>query len=113
MPNGTVIRSTATAEGGNSGASAGVDVVVSTTDLSLGMTNSPNSVAAGAALSYTLHFGNPGGAGSAAAVLGVPLPTGTTFVSASDGGVLVGHERDLELRPDAVGARHQHRFSPG
>ena len=107
-PNGTVIRSTATAHGSASGASAGVDVVVSTADLSLGMVNAPSPVFPGGALSYTLRFGNPGGASSPAAVLTATLPPGTTFASASDGGAVVGGVVQWNvgaLAPGAAGQR--------
>ena len=96
LPNGTVIRSTATANGyvlGSSiysGATASTDVVVSTADLSLGMVNASNPVAPGGTLSYTSTFGNAGGVSAPAAVLTVPLPPGTSFVSASDGGAVSG-----------------------
>jgi uncharacterized repeat protein (TIGR01451 family) len=107
-PNGTVIRSTATAQGGSSGASAGVDVVVSTADLSLGMVNTPSPVVPGGALSYTLRFGNPGEASSSAAVLTATLPPGTSFATASDGGTVAGGVVQWDvgvLAPGAAGQR--------
>src|SRR5216683_3044749 len=45
----------------------------------------PAQVRAGGQVSYTLTYGNPGGA-AVAANLSFPLPAGTTFVSASNGG---------------------------
>jgi len=45
----------------------------------------PAQARAGGQVSYTLTFGNPGSA-AVAANLSFPLPVGTTFVSASDGG---------------------------
>ena len=54
------------------------------------MVNASNPVAPGGTQSYTMVFGNPGGVSAPAAVLSVPLPAGTTFVSASDGGAVSG-----------------------
>ena len=107
-PNGTVIRSTATTLSSDSGATAGVDVVVSTADLSLGMVNGPSPVFPGGALSYTLHFGNPGETSSPATVLTASLPPGTTFATASDGGTVVGGVVQWTvgaLAPGAAGQR--------
>ena len=67
-----------------------MDVVVSTADLSLGMVNASSPVTPGGALSYTMVFGNSGGTSAPAATLAVPLPPGTSFVSASDGGAASG-----------------------
>jgi len=64
--------------------------MVSTTDLALGMTSTPNPVAAGGMLSYELTFGNPTVTSVSGVTLAVPLPTGTSFVSATGGGTLVG-----------------------
>src|SRR2546422_1403606 len=107
-PNGTVIRSTVTATSGNNGATTAVDVVISTADLSLGMISAPSPVAPGGALAYTLRFGNPGGASSPAAILEVPLPLGTSFVSATDGATVAGGLVQWNvgvLAPGAVGQR--------
>ena len=109
--NGTIIRSTATALNGSySGATAGVDVVVSTADLSLGMVNGPSPVFPGGALSYTLHFGNPGGVSTSAAVLTASLPPGTSFATASDGGTVVGGVVQWNVGALASGAVGQRQF---
>ena len=89
---GTVLRSLSTVteygtSGAHSGATAAVDVVVSATGLSLGIVDSPQPVAPGGTLNYTLRFGSPGAAGSPATNLVMALPSGTSFVSASNGGV--------------------------
>ena len=90
-PNGTIIRSTASVvSSGIDSATAGVDVVVSSAGLSLGMVNASSPVAPGATLSYTLEFGNPGAVSAPAATLAMALPAGTSFVSATGGGALVG-----------------------
>ena len=76
----------------SSGPSASASISVDaglTLDVSLDEAAAP--VAAGGALAYTLHFGNRSTLDSAPnALLRLPLPAGTTFVSASDGGVFVG-----------------------
>ena len=76
----------------NSGPSASASVAIDaglTLDVSLNEAAAP--VAAGGALAYSLHFGNRSTLDTAPnALLRLPLPAGTTFVSASDGGVFVG-----------------------
>ena len=47
----------------------------------------PATVAPGAQLTYTLSYGNTGTANAANVVIRDTVPTGTTFVSATDGGV--------------------------
>ena len=49
----------------------------------------PAQVRAGGQVTYTLTFGNPGSA-AVAANLTLPIPVGTSFVSASDGGTSSG-----------------------
>ena len=59
--------------------------------LDLGMVESESPVAAGDELTYTLSFGHTATSRLApGTVLSMPIPAGTTFVSASDGGSLVG-----------------------
>ena len=87
-PNGTLISTTAAATANGNGASAAVDVVVSTADLSLSMTTAPSAVVPGGTLSYTLEFANPAATSSPATLLELPLPPGTSVVSATGGGTL-------------------------
>jgi uncharacterized repeat protein (TIGR01451 family) len=47
----------------------------------------PNSVEAGMTIDYQLSYGNTGSAAAVGTVIEDTLPAGTTFVSASDGGV--------------------------
>ncbi|HEY1536832.1 MAG TPA: hypothetical protein VGF76_22575, partial [Polyangiaceae bacterium] len=61
--------------------------VDSVTHLSLAISGVPNRVAPSSALTYTIAYGNTG-ASAVPATLSVPVPKGTTFVSASGGGVL-------------------------
>jgi uncharacterized repeat protein (TIGR01451 family) len=64
-------------------------VVDSARRLQLGMHEERDPIAPGGELAYTLHFGNASTIDTAPnASLSVPLPPGTTFVSASDGGGL-------------------------
>src|SRR5712672_2693967 len=89
---GTKLTSTATATIGTSKLQAIAFATASTSaHASLHLTSSalPAQVRAGGTLTYTLTFANPGSA-AAAANLTLPLPAGTTFVSASDGGTNTG-----------------------
>jgi hypothetical protein len=51
---------------------------------------SVDPVAPGANLTYTLHFGHPSAGTAGGSVLSFPLPAGTSFVSASNGGSFSG-----------------------
>jgi uncharacterized repeat protein (TIGR01451 family) len=86
-----------------------VDVEVSTTtDLALGVIDSPHPVAPGATLTYALHFSNPGAITSPATNLVMPLPAGTSFVSADGGGALTSGVVQWSvgaLAPGATGTR--------
>src|SRR5262249_20356518 len=94
----------------NSGPSASATVTVDATlalDVSLHEAKDP--VAAGGSLEYTLHFGNRSTTTAyASALLQLPLPAGTTFVSASDGGTLVAGTVEWSLgtlQPGQSGTR--------
>lgn len=52
----------------------------------------PASAAVGDEITYTITYGNSGGTAAANVVLRDPLPTGTTFVSATGGGTLAGDD---------------------
>jgi len=62
--------------------------VDSTRALDLALDEDRDPVAPGEQVLYRLSFGNAGAALSPSTVLRMPLPEGTSFVSASDGGVL-------------------------
>ncbi|MFN0279803.1 MAG: hypothetical protein ACKVRN_14585 [Pyrinomonadaceae bacterium] len=51
--------------------------------------SAPSTVASGANLTYTINYANTGTANATNVVIRDPLPAGTTFVSASNGGTLV------------------------
>ena len=59
-------------------------------DLAVSGTATPNPVASGANLTYTITYSNGGGSTAPSVVLQDPIPAGTTFVSAT-GGSLVGN----------------------
>ena len=88
--NGTVIQVPAIAFSNADNISAAIDVVVGTPGLSLGMRHLSTLVAPGGQLTSVLEYANPGPATSATAQLVVPLPAGTSLVSASGGGALSG-----------------------
>jgi uncharacterized repeat protein (TIGR01451 family) len=89
-PDGSVVDFDAFALSGNEDRVA-VDRALSVSSsrrLQLGVHEERDPVAPGSELVYTLHFGNASTTNTAPnAMLSFPLPAGTTFVSASDGGV--------------------------
>ena len=88
-PDGTTIGLTVTDQ--NNGVSFSRNVVVrQASPLNLSLSTSQASVAPGQEFSYGFSCSNPGGAGAAGAVLRVPVPAGTTFVAADNGGALGG-----------------------
>ncbi len=52
--------------------------------------SAPASVSSGAQLTYTITYGNTGGAAASGVVIKETLPAGTTFVSATGGGIQSG-----------------------
>jgi len=86
--NGTALKSTATATVGTIKLQSSASATANSSAASLlhvTASGLPAQARAGGTVSYTLTFGNPGSA-AVAANLSFPLPVGTTFVSASDGG---------------------------
>ncbi len=89
-PDGTIIHMDVAAAGNqNFHAFAAAEVTVNANPAFSLQIDSDDSTAAapGAALNYTVRYGNTGAA-SGGAILRVPLPKGTTLASASDGGAL-------------------------
>jgi uncharacterized repeat protein (TIGR01451 family) len=76
----TVGSSTPDPTSGNETATA-ITTVAATADLSLTKVGSPNPVAAGSHLTYTVTVDNAGPSNAATVALTDPLPAGTTFVS--------------------------------
>src|SRR2546428_700405 len=69
-------------------AGAAVSTTVSSAPLlSVSKTDSPDPVAAGGTLTYTLSYSNTGNANATGVVLTDTVPANTTFVSATAGGV--------------------------
>ena len=90
-PDGTVITVSAVASNSSFSTTTSVDVKVAANP-AFNVTvsaNEPNFTTPGATLAYTVRYGNTGAA-SAGALLRVPLPAGTSLLSASDGGSLGG-----------------------
>src|SRR5262249_18321488 len=88
-PNGSILLAdvTATAFGGVQTNHA--VTILTSAPLDLAVSGTPQRAAPGASVTYTASFGN-GSAGAIGATLRVPLPPGTSFVSASGGGALNG-----------------------
>ena len=109
---GTLLHSVATVfTSGYGGAVANSAVAVSATPaLMLGLVDGPDAVMPGAALTYTLTMGNPSGVTAPAGVLSMAVPTGTTFVSASGGGSLVGNMVQWSIGALAAGASSERQL---
>ncbi|MBK7952236.1 MAG: DUF11 domain-containing protein [Deltaproteobacteria bacterium] len=89
----------------NSGSTASASIAVNAAlALDVSLHEAADPIAAGDALAYTLHFGNRSASNAAPnALLRLPLPANTTFVSASDGGVLNGGAVEWSLGTLAPG----------
>ena len=111
LPDGSVVDFDAfSLSGGEDRVMADRAVAVdSSRELQLGLHEDRDPVAAGGELVYTLHFGNTSTTHAApSASLSFPLPPGTTFVSASDGGSLSGGSVSWSLGtvpPESAGSR--------
>ncbi|WP_170150246.1 DUF11 domain-containing protein [Parahaliea mediterranea] len=93
VPGGTVLHNAATLSGlsGLPVSAPVVDVLVSDLpDLRLDKTTSASTVQAGGEITYTLAYENRGASPATNVTLGDPLPQGTRFVAASDGGTASG-----------------------
>ena len=92
-------------DAGGGSASLAKDVaVVSGNGFELSLVESQDPVVPGDQLSYTLRYGNLSGVAVANAVLSVPIPTGTGYVSASPGAVYTGSAVQWSLGSLAAGA---------
>ena len=102
---GTMIHNvmTVTDAGGHS-ASLAKDVVTEAAHgFELGLAESQNPAVSGSPLMYTIRYGNRSGGTVNNAVLSVPVPVGTSFVSASEGAVFAGGAVQWSLGTLAVG----------
>ncbi|MFB9067852.1 hypothetical protein B1808_09785 [Pseudofulvimonas gallinarii] len=92
---GDILSYTAWARGNNGADRAAANdllFVRTARALRLGVETSHDAVQMGDALTYTLVYGNTQVNASSSATLRLPVPDGLTFVSATDGGALVGGE---------------------
>lgn len=105
LPNGTVVNNTATASAGNAPSATGssTTTVSSAPVLTLGKAAAPDPVQAGATLVYTLTYANTGNSDATGVVIVDDLPAGTTFVSATGGGVYSAGPHTVTWNIGAVG----------
>ncbi|MBI4664134.1 MAG: DUF11 domain-containing protein [Verrucomicrobia bacterium] len=110
--NNTVISSSAeVSESGGGGVSASASVMAhSNPPLVLAMQADRNPVRPGETLTYTLSYGNPSAVNVSGVVLRAAVPDGTTFSSASNGGVKSGSEIKWDLGQLSAGAGGQCSF---
>ncbi|MBX3025083.1 DUF11 domain-containing protein [bacterium] len=112
--NGTVIQSSATVTGDAAvgGAAQASVEVQGTPQLAVALQAERDPAEAGRALTYNVTFSNPGTSDANDAVLTARLPVGTSFQSASDGGVS-GENRTVtwSLGKVAVGASGRRQFT--
>ena len=73
-------------------------------NLSLSKSDSPNTVTAGQNVTYTLDVANAGPSTAHGVTISDPLPPGTSFVSADNGGTLAGGTVTWNLGDVAAGA---------
>jgi len=94
LTNGTLItNSTYSIVSNETAVVAGPVVTTAVTSapiLTLASTDAPDPVAAGANLTYTLSYSNPGNANATSVVIADTIPANTSFVSATGGGTLSG-----------------------
>jgi len=99
LPGGELVDWRATAvDGGGGQALARQSVIVeSAPTLELAVDESPDPVAGDGDLTAQLTFANRGPGVSTGTTLALPVPVGTSFVSATEGGVLVGGRVEWSL----------------
>ena len=99
-------------DAGGGSASLAKDVtVVSGNGFTLSLVESQDPVVPGDQLIYTLRYGNRSGATVANAVLSVPIPAGTGYVSASPGAVYTGSAVQWSLGSLAAGASGEQQLT--
>lgn len=92
VDNGSIIRNKATLDSSDAYAVSAEDTVIIQFKPKLVLTKSADrdQVEAGGSVTFTLHYENTGNADAPNVVLEDPIPAGTSFLSASGGGVLQG-----------------------
>ncbi|MCA9502148.1 MAG: DUF11 domain-containing protein [Spirochaetaceae bacterium] len=112
IADGSLVQLRAVAHGSGSDdrvAASSTFAVDATRRLELAIDERFQPVASSAELAYLLHYGNSSTVDSAPdAVLSLPLPAGTSFVGASDGGALVGSTIEWALGTLAPGESGVH-----
>ena len=112
VPDGTLIefRANASAEADERSTANAAVVVADGRILSVSVDEDRDPVAAGSDYDYVLHYGNRSTTATApSATLELELPWDTTFVDASDGGVLVGDTIQWSLGSLAPGDEGERR----
>ena len=108
LANGTIITNgTCTIDSTQTSPVAAAAVTTTATSapiLTLSRTDTPDPVAAGANLTYTLSYANTGSSAASAVTLTSAIPANTTFVSATAGGTLSGGTISWSLGALAAGA---------
>jgi len=112
-PDGTVLQVSAAAfdDGIESAAAEATTVTHTVPGLMLGMTDDRDPVEPGQTLTYALTFSNRRTLNGSGGVLRAPVPVGTTFASASDGGTVVDGAVEWMLDTLAPGQVGQRMFS--
>ena len=114
MPaDGTLIPMTAMVVAGNgASAAASASVVVDNTPVvRLALDADRDPVGSGESLSYTLTYANPANVSAPSTVLRARVPQNTTFLSATDGGVVNGSWVEWSLGTVGAGQNGQRHFT--
>ena len=112
IPDGTILRSEATASYSGGSATTVRDVLVKDAPpLSLSITESADPVSPGGLVTYNIRIRNRSALDLISGQLVVTLPEETIFDSASDGGTPVGNEIDWGIGGIAAGGEINRRFS--
>ena len=92
VPTGTLVRNLATVSSSGGRATARTAVpIAAATGLDLAVFDDLDPVLTGESITYTIAMGNRSTTNLTNLILNAPLPAGTTFVSATAGGVLDSH----------------------
>ncbi len=113
QPAGFVIHNemSVTDAGGGSASLAKDVTVVAGNGFTVSLVESQDPVVPGDQLTYTVRYGNRSGSTVANAVLSVPIPAGTSYVSASPGAVYTGSAVQWSLGSLAAGASGEQQLT--
>jgi len=108
LANGTVITNgTYSIDSSQTGPTAGAAITTTVSSapvLTIGKTDAPDPVAAGANITYTLSYSNTGNANATGVVISDTVPANTSFVSATGGGTLAAGVVTWNIGNVAAGA---------